>query len=159
MSQETPFVIVEHSDVKEFIDQITKQARETLTIYEMISHQNVEKGLSLFDIAVGLVEELAKAEVEVFTNERIDAKGLITMKLPITSPLIRIYRALTIASIMSGEGIPPEMTYIDEVVTMTVTTLLHSQEAVKRMRAAEETKEDDSLGGKSPIAAAVAAKA
>jgi hypothetical protein len=155
MSEQTTMIHVEHSDVTEYMSQITKQAKEAIGIYEMIAHQNVEKGLSLLDISIGLVEELSKSGVEVFATDKV-TDGLITIKLPLTSPLIRTQRALTIASIMSGEAIPPQLAIIDEVVAVAVTTLLNAQNALKTLRA-EQNKAVDSIGGGvSKVAEAVA---
>ena len=155
MSEESIMIHVEHADVTEYMSQITKQAKEAIGIYELIAHQNVDKGLSLLDISIGLVEEISKSGVEVFATDKV-TEGHITIKLPLSSPLIRAQRALTIASIMSGEAIPPQLAIIDEVVAVAVTTLLNAQQALKTLRAAQDKAVDSIGGGITKVAEAVA---
>lgn len=133
--QDVSLVVLESQDFQHYISSTNDQVKETLTIYEQIAAQHAKEGSqNLTQIAQVLMQKVLESGQELHTQERVEASGLITVKLAHNTPLTRLQRALTLASYMSGEAIPPALVLIDNVTTIAATTLVQAQEAIKQAK-------------------------
>ena len=137
---EIPMFIIESADFQQYMNTVNSMAADTVMLYKEISDQHAEKGVSLMQICEDLLTIMSESSEPLHGAQTIETEGLVTIALPHNTPFTRLQRAMTVASMMSGEAILPQMTLIDAVSTMAATTLVKSQEAYKQVVANKSAK-------------------